>query len=292
MTLATMSNNLLRFVPGLSPDLIKSTLQDSYKQLTSRDWARLKLQRQIYTTATYSTGTVSVDTTGVVTGVGTTFTSAMVGRFMRIEYTDSLFEIDSYASGISVTLKDWTGVAVAAGHSYTILKVIYPVDTLFGVVYEVEYQTSLRKKSQRYFNQIDPSRTTTGTPTYWAYAGMTSAGVIQIEIYPVPTTVIPLRIYGKRRASTLGDSDTPWVQEDLIETHALINCYELKDLQNPKEGWGQKAVKQVQLYTELLERYETEDYQLDAHSDKVKDRMGGGDFPLDDNFAVSHDVEW
>ncbi len=293
MTLATMTNNMLRFIPGLNPDLIKSTLQDSYRQLCSKEWSRLKLQRQIYTAAIYSTGTVAVAATGIVTGVGTTFTAAMVGRFMKVEYTDSFFEILSYSSGVSITLKDWTGEVVAAGHTYSIFKTIYSVDTTFGIVYEVAYQTSLKKKSQRSFNQIDPSRSGTGsTPTYWAYAGTTTAGVIQIEIYPIPTSIIPLRVYGKIRASTLGDSDTPYLQEDLIEAHALINCYELKDIQQPGMGWGQKATKQSQIYIDILERYEAEDFELDAHHDKVKDAMGEGSYPIDDTFATNHDVVW
>ncbi len=292
MTLATMTNNVLRFVPGLNPDLIKSTLQDSYRQLCSKEWSRLKLQRQIYTAAIYSTGTVAVAITGIVTGVGTAFTAAMVGRFMKVEYTDSFFEILSYSSPTSITLKDWTGEVVAVGHTYSIFKTIYSVDTTFGIVYEVAYQISLKKKSQRYFNQVDPSRSGTGsTPIYWAYAGTTTAGVIQIEIYPIPTSIIPLRVYGKIRASTLGDSDIPYLQEDLIESHALINCYELKDIQQPKMGWGQKATKQSQIYTDILDRYEAEDFELDAHHTKVRDTMGEGSYPIDDTFATNHDVE-
>ena len=292
MSLATMSNNILRFSPGLNLDLIKSTIQDSYRQLCVRDWNRLKLQRQIYTVAPYSTGKVSVATTGIVTGVGTTFTSDMVGRFMRVSYGDSFFEIQTYSSGTSITLKDWTGAVIVAGTAYSIFKTIYIMDTTFKLIWDVIYQIPLKKKSQSYFNKIDPGRTSTSSsPIAWALAGLTSAGVVQIEVYPVPSQLVPLRVYGKMGFSTLADSDLAKLPEDLIEAHALLTCYRLKDLKEPGQGWEEKIKLQAEFYGAMLADYEEEDYQLGEHPDRVKDVMGESAFPGDDNFALSHDTE-
>lgn len=292
MTLASMKNNLLRFVPGLNPELIESNLQDSYRQLASRDWNRLRLQRQIYTASIYSTGTVSVTTDGVVTGVGTTFTSEMVGSFMKVHYPDSFFEIVSFTSATEIKLKDWAGAVVASGTAYSIFKTIYTLDSTFKLLYEVAYQTTLKKKSQTYFNHLDPTRTgTSSTPLYWAYAGTTTAGVMQIEIYPVPSAIVPLRVYGKLAITTLGEADTPNLPEDLIEAHTLLNCYRVKAALKPKEGWEQKMAFQIDFYKELLANFEQEDFMLGDHYDKVKDMMDEVDFPQDDNFRLSHDVD-
>ncbi len=370
MTLATMSNNLLRFAPGLNPDLIKSNIQDSYKMLMSKEWNRLNLIRSIPTIIPYSTGTVSIATDGVVTGVSTVFTSAMVGRFMRVYYDDCLFEVQTYTSATSVTLRNWTGEALPAGTSctaeaddetftsaahglsngdrvyilattlptglssaiqyyvvaattntfqvsltsgggavtfttdgtavrwtqtletYSIFPLIYSVDSTFGMVYEVAYQTSLTKKSQTSFNKLDPSRTMTGsTPIYWAYAGVTSTGTLQIEIYPVVTSVVSLRIYGKLKYSTLADGDSLYLPEDLIESHALISCYRQKAIQNKDEGWGDKLQEATTFYSERLETYQEEDYQLDSHPEKVKDTLFGSNLPYSTDFAVDHDLE-
>ncbi len=371
MSLATMSNNILRFAPGLNLDIIKSTIQDSYRQLCSKDWNRLKLQRQIYTAAPYSTGVVFITTAGVVTGVGTSFTSAMVGQFLRSYYSDSFFEIDTYTSATSILLKDWTGVAIPVGTSctaeaddetftsiahglvnadrvyilattlptglsssiqyyvisattntfqvsltsggaavtfstdgttvrwaqalaaYSIFKTIYTLDTSFKQVFDLEYQITLKKKSQSYFNKIDPARLSTGSsPVSWAYAGMASTGAIQVEIYPVPTSVIPIRVYGKTGAATLADSDSAKLPEDLVEAHALLTCYRLKDVKEPGQGWAEKMSTQAQFYAELLSTFEEEDFQLADYSNKVKDTMGEVGFPTDDNFATNHDVGW
>ena len=124
MSLATMKNNLLRFVPGLHPEIIESCIQDAYRQLATKDWNRLKLQRQITTVGVYDDGTVSIDADGVVTGDETTFTSAMEGRFMKVYYDDAFFEIETYTSGTSITLKDWTGEEIE-DETYEIFKTIY-----------------------------------------------------------------------------------------------------------------------------------------------------------------------
>ena len=293
MSLATMSNNILRFCPGLNLDLVKSTIQDSYRQLCTRDWNRLKLQRQIYTIAPYSTGTVAVSTAGVVTPAVGVFSSAMVGRFMKVYYADSFFEIETYtAIGGTLTLKDWPGVAVAGGTAYSIFKTIYTVDSSFKLVWDVVHQISLKKKSQSYFNKIDPGRTSTSSsPTAWALAGLSSTGVVQIEIYPIPSTVVPLRVYGKVGFSTLGDTDLAKLPEDLIEAQALLSCYRLKDLKEPGQGWEEKIKLQAEFYGTMLSDYEEEDYQLGEHSDRVKDTMGEVGYPTDDNFSLSHDMD-
>jgi len=293
MSLATIANSLYRFVPGLQPDLVRSTIQDSYRQLCSKDWTRLRLIRSITTVAPYTTGTVSVAADGTVTGVGTTFTSSMVGAFMRVYYGDSFFEIATYTSETVIVLRNWTGQVVSAGTSYTIFRTIYSTDSLFGIVYNLNYQTRLKKRSQAIFNRIDPGRLITGSsPISWAYAGQSSTGVIQVEVYPVPSTVISIRVHGKVKASTLGESDSPILPEDLVEAFALLKCYQIKAIQQPKQGWEQRAEEQKIFYADLLDTYEAEDRELDDHESKVKDAAGESEWPTDDTFAASHDVEW
>lgn len=292
MSLATMANNILRFAPGLNLDLIKSSIQDSNRQLCVKDWNRLKFQSQIFTSAIYSTGTVSVATDGTVTGIGTAFTTLMVGRFMKVYYTDSFFEIESYINATTIKLKGWSGEVVAAGQTFSIFKTIYTVDPSYKLVWDVIHQISLKKKSQAYFNKIDPARTSTSSsPVGWALAGVASNGAIMIEIYPATTGVVPLRIYGKVGGTTLADDEMPKLPEDLIEEQALLTCYRLLDLKTPGQGWADKIALQAEIYKESLADFEEEDFQLGSHSDRVKDVMGEVGFPTDDNFALSHDVD-
>lgn len=64
----------------------------------------------------YSTGTVSVAaTTGVVTGSGTTFTSAMVGGYFQWTGSANWYLVTAYSSATSITIKDLDGVAYTGG---------------------------------------------------------------------------------------------------------------------------------------------------------------------------------
>lgn len=77
----------------------------------------------------YTTGTVTVDAvTGVVTGSGTTFTSAMVGRGFKADGHSVWYRVKTYSSATSIVIEDdkdditsaYTGGAISGGSTYTI----------------------------------------------------------------------------------------------------------------------------------------------------------------------------
>jgi hypothetical protein len=63
----------------------------------------------------YATGTVSIATTGVVTGSGTTFTAAMVGGYLKAVGHTSQYLVTAYASATSITVLDLDAVAYTGG---------------------------------------------------------------------------------------------------------------------------------------------------------------------------------
>ena len=77
----------------------------------------------------YTTGTVTVDvTTGAVTGSGTTFTSAMVGKPFKALGHSVWYRVKSYSSSTAIVIEDdsddedsaYTGGAISAGATYEI----------------------------------------------------------------------------------------------------------------------------------------------------------------------------
>lgn len=77
----------------------------------------------------YTTGTVTVDvTTGLVTGSGTTFTSAMVGRGFKATGHTKWYRVKTYSSATSIVIEDdkddatsaYTGGAISGGTAYII----------------------------------------------------------------------------------------------------------------------------------------------------------------------------
>jgi hypothetical protein len=76
----------------------------------------------------YTTGTVTVDASGNVTGSGTTFTSSMVGKPFQATGQTAWYRIATFVSTTSITIQDdlddvasqYTGGAIAGGTAYTI----------------------------------------------------------------------------------------------------------------------------------------------------------------------------
>lgn len=90
----------------------------------SFDWPYYMQSYVLNTVATYTTGTAQVTNgSSIVTGVGTTFTSSMVGRKFRHSNESSYYYILSYQSVTQITLKSpYQGATDSTGSSYTIYK--------------------------------------------------------------------------------------------------------------------------------------------------------------------------
>lgn len=74
--------------------------------------------------ADYTTGTVSVSAEGTaVVGVGTTFTAAMVGRFIKFTDDGYWYEISAFTDTTHITIKREARVAIAGG-AFTIAEMI------------------------------------------------------------------------------------------------------------------------------------------------------------------------
>lgn len=72
-------------------------------------------------TADYTTGTITATNgSAAITGSGTTFTAAMVGRYLKVNNDGYWYEIASYTSATSITLKRKFQGTTVAGASYTI----------------------------------------------------------------------------------------------------------------------------------------------------------------------------
>jgi hypothetical protein len=97
----------------------------------------------------YVTGTVTVDvTTGAVTGSGTTFTAAMVGRGFKATGHTTSYRVKSYASATSIVIEDdkddetsaYTGGAIAGGTAYVLqaaTKLQVAKATIYGYILDL-----------------------------------------------------------------------------------------------------------------------------------------------------------
>lgn len=182
--------------------LIKDAIQSGLYRATAADLPHLMSDGSIQTIAPYETGTVSV-TNGskTVTGSGTTFTSAMVGRKIRVGTNNSYYRIASYSSATSITLDIAYQEDTASGSTYVIYKDEYrlPADMdVYKVMRQIQDQKSLVDIESSAFHIFNPSPNTEGKPNITVLQGS------KLDTYSTGTVSIT------SGSSTLTGSSTVW----------------------------------------------------------------------------------
>lgn len=116
-------------------------------------WNKVQAGNRIGTD--YTTGTASVDASGNVTGVGTTFTSAMVGKAFQILGQTSWYQIISQSSGTAMVIADdlddtGTGVYTggAVGNTTYTIQANAPVQITASTIFDQLNQLQVKLDTQ------------------------------------------------------------------------------------------------------------------------------------------------
>lgn len=118
-------------------DILRAIAKGLSHVYSAHRWSFLRPVCSFTTYAPYTTGTITVDVSGNVTGVGTTFPSysASAGGWLTIPSVGS-YAIATYGGATTLTLTGYDGAAITTGTTYTIYFDSYPmpsgVDTLEG----------------------------------------------------------------------------------------------------------------------------------------------------------------
>lgn len=107
--------------------LVNDSIQIALNRISqAHDWPYYMKEGVINTVAPYETGTVTVSNgSTTVTGSGTTFTSAMVGRKIRINNEPAYYRIASFSSTTSISLETPYQGSLTSGNTYIIYKDTY-----------------------------------------------------------------------------------------------------------------------------------------------------------------------
>jgi len=131
----------------------------------------------INTVAPYSTGTATVTNGSVtITGSGTSWTSDMVGRKIRVGNGQPYYRIKSIDSSTSMTLVTQFQGSTSSGNSYTIYKDEYrlasDVDT-YNTVIQLQNATAMFSTPPDRFDKFFPSPYSYSSPTLEIMEGTT-----------------------------------------------------------------------------------------------------------------------
>lgn len=112
----------------------------------------------------YTTGTVEVDSSGNVTGSGTTFTSGMVGKGFKADGHSKWYRVKTFSSATAIVIEDdlddvdsqYTGGAIAASSEYTIEAVSAVAITTENLLEKVADLKQKLDEAEKYENNAVP----------------------------------------------------------------------------------------------------------------------------------------
>ncbi len=182
--------------------LIKDAIQMGIDRATMADLPYLMTESFITTIAPYTTGTVTA-TNGskTITGSGTTFTAAMVGRKIRMESENAYYRISAFVSVTEVTLEVPYQGTTAASKTFSIYKDEYrlPADLdVYKIMRQIENSVAMVGVEPSAFDIYESTPDSQGSPNFEILAGT------KLDTYTTGT------ISGIVNSSTITGSNTVW----------------------------------------------------------------------------------
>lgn len=198
-----MVGEVIQWNPDVPVQMAQKFIQNSYRKICDcRLWYGMMVRGQVAVPDVYTTGTVTITSgSAIVTGVGTAWDQAFVGRQFRVGFTTGWMKIASVESATSMTLDLAWGNPTQAAVGYQIVQCWVTLGANIKMVLEMVNQRQgyrLRvNQPQAVGNVYDTWRTQTGWTTMLLSKEPTSDGKPQYELYPSPTSaqVFPFLAY-------------------------------------------------------------------------------------------------
>ena len=267
-------------------------LRDKIEELWLRESWSWRQQESILATAapiTAGTVTLNADRT-LVDGTGTGWTSAVVGYKFRVGTDNSYYTVTAL-TGQQLTLETaYVGTAFTAS-TYRLFRNLYTLATNFYSMISISYWWRLAEGTVLGADIADARRTfTSQQPVRFIYRGETSAGVMQVEIAPVPATAIAIHyVYTSRPPTWVDTTRVPLNETALTYLCASDALYQLA-LEHPEQVQSVIAVadKYQALGQNALAEASFIDTQLRGIQKGVRDIAG--DVLYSDDYSVDHDL--
>lgn len=223
---------------------------------SSWDWKEKRIRTK--TVAPYTTGTITVNNgSAIVTGSGTTFTSAMVGRKFAKSIGTPWSYIESVDSATQITLEEAWEEDTLTSSTYNIfadeIELDADVKEIVSVRLITGYRPALRRIGLDDIERYQNLSATSGQPLYWYVAPKNSTtSNIVIGLWPVPDDIYSVEIrYNPVAPELVSDEDT--IEMMPVDFEPLITAYALEQAAN-FDFLDQKSVLAAQRFEKLLAR--------------------------------------
>lgn len=262
-SLATIRSRLKLLSQEHLPDLDLDSLVNRILQEETEGypWHRRIKYAVVNSVVPKEGGTVSITQGAViVTGSGTSFAAADVGKVLRIGNTNALVFISAFVSTTELTLATtWPDVTQTAA-GYSLFPFYYSAPSDAEEVVNVLQRVDLEKVATTEIHRRDPSRRLTGTfARAWAPAGRDSSDLPRFQLWPIPASALPYMVeYLIGHSALVSDTDKPVVPGSLVENKAMVDiCLAIHALNGDQRWlrqseWFQKRYEDE--WTKAIER--------------------------------------
>ena len=286
--------------PDLDPVMAERFVQNAYRKIIDyRRWYGLVVKGQINIPQVYSTGTVAVTNgNNTVTGTGTTFTAAMVGRQFRVGLTNPIYTISAFNNATSLTLDmNWGGPTYASA-GYSIFQQLVSLGANIKQVISVINLQLARKLLLNVPKQVldaqDPWRSQIGFTRALVSTNPSADGQPQWELYPIPISQQAFPYLAYIQPPDLSDTNPypyAFIRSDLIVLRAIPDALLFRGRENKYYDPNTARQKLMEFAQELEAMARVDDgYWLQRlewkYGNDNPNVVGGGP-----DYAQSHDMD-
>lgn len=278
-TFATIQTRVAKLVADhtmITTSDIQTIIQTEHDTiLEDYSWSRRKTETTLTTLALYTTGTIT--TTGAaVVGSGTAWDQTFVGRWMRSGSQTAYLKITAVADATHLTLEASLQSDLTAA-TYSIFQNVYTLPSDFSRVLELHGRTRLMDVARMEIDSLDPYRSgTVSDSTHYNMRGITSTGLYELELWPVPNAIRVYRLQYLRTNTLVDAADSPIYRSTILIWKAAESCAFFLHARTGDLAWLQLADRYHQRYLEDFQGAKEDDLGKFSPLGHVKDAYESG----------------
>lgn len=233
---------VLAWNPNCDTAFISTLINTALRKLIDRKtWWGLMVKGQLVTSGFYSTGQVNTTLgSNLITGVGTNWTTALIGQSIRVGYTAPIYNILAVNTVTqTITLELPFGCNFPSPSGYFITQYYYSIPNIKYIYSMKNLQLQYRmwtNMPQQFIETVDPARLRIVYPWLAATMPPDANGNYQVELWPASMTQQALPYLAYVQPPTLvDDSDNfpPSFRGDVIVAEAVANAMRYRTKDNP-----------------------------------------------------------
>jgi hypothetical protein len=228
--------------PNVDSAMVGVFINHAIRKIYDRKlWYGLMTKGQIVTPGFYSTGSVScVLGSPTITGIGTSWTTALIGQSLRVGYTAPIYNIiDVNPLAQTLTLELPWGLSSISSSGYFVTQYYYSIPNIRFIYSAKNLQLFYRlwtSVPQSYLDNIDPSRLRLIYPCIMATMPPDANGNYQFELWPASMTqmAIPYLAYIQPPKLVDDNDNLPaFMRSDVIMMAVIADCLRYRTKDNP-----------------------------------------------------------